>query len=71
MSLNHINRNFSSKAGSTGNGCVECFGENQKWNKVVFYWDPLKGDKLEVEVEGQGKVLLRRRHGPRGIVLGR
>ena len=39
--------------------------------QVVFYWDPLKGDKLEVEVEGQGKVLLRRRHGPRGIVLGR
>lgn len=28
--------------------------------QVAFYWDPLKGDKLEVEVEGQGKVLLKK-----------
>ena len=41
-----------------GNVCVECFAENQKWNKWFFIG--IKGDKLEVEVEVLGKVLLKK-----------
>ena len=41
-----------------GNVRVECFAENQKWNKWFFIG--IKGDKLEVEVEVLGKVLLKK-----------
>ena len=37
---------------------MECFAENQKWNKWFFIG--IKGDKLEVEVEVLGKVLLKK-----------
>ena len=41
-----------------GNVCVECFAENQKWNK--WFSIGIKGDKLEVEVEVLAKVLLKK-----------
>ena len=37
---------------------MECFAENHKWNKCFFIG--IKGDKLEVEVEVLGKVLLKK-----------
>ena len=37
---------------------MECFAENQKWNKWFFIG--IKGDKLEVEIEVLGNVLLKK-----------
>ena len=37
---------------------MECFAENQKWNKWFFIG--IKGDKLEVEVEVLGNVMLKK-----------